>query len=98
MERSNVVTRVDAWCGKNIITGIRLTFSEGLKDNSIAIIGEERGRYFENINFDYDSGELITSISIWSNSEGTGLGAFRIKTNKDKDFFPKIHPPAVHRL
>jgi hypothetical protein len=80
------VSGIEAWAGTWTLRGIRITFSDG---NSV-VHGQMAEKYCGGITIDYASGETVTGLSIWGNGEGTRCGAFRIRTSKGQDFFPKM--------
>nr|XP_032834747.1 uncharacterized protein LOC116956965 isoform X1 [Petromyzon marinus] len=40
--------------------------------------------------FEFESGEFITSLSLWSNGDGTRLGAIKFRTSRSREFFAKM--------
>ena len=82
----HAVEAVEAWYGKKAICGIQLTFTDALK----MLFGKKEGICYGGIDLDYDNGEYIKSISLWSNLAGTKCGGFQLKTNTGKDYFPRI--------
>ncbi len=41
--------------------------------------------------FEFQSGERVTALSIWGNAAGTRCGAFKIKTSKNREYFPQMY-------
>lgn len=80
------VSRLEVWADTWTLRGIRITFS----DNSVVMRGKPENTYYGSISLDYVNGETVTELSIWGNGEGTRCGAFRIKTSKNREFFPKM--------
>ena len=83
LKLGQVVAKVEASSDEQSIRSIRLTFT----DRTTSTIGSEEEAYQQCISFDYESGERITSVSIWKKS------AFRIKTNKGKEIFIQTMVP-----
>ncbi|MCC3475852.1 MULTISPECIES: hypothetical protein [unclassified Microcoleus] len=84
--QSIAVSGLEAWADTWTLRGIRITFS----DNSVVMRGKAEGSHAGSISLDYVNGETVTELSIWGNGEGTRCGAFRIKTSKNREFFPKM--------
>ena len=85
-DRGIVVSGLEVWADTSTLRGIRIKFS----DNSSVMHGESEGNYCGSISLDYLNGETVTELSIWGNGEGSRCGAFRIKTSKNQEFFPKM--------
>lgn len=81
-----VVEKIEAWAGGSQLRGVRLHFSNG----QTKLIGAVGGRYQGSFSLDYNAGEYVTSLSIWGNGAGTRCGAFRIKTNTNRLYFPQM--------
>ncbi|KAK2821549.1 hypothetical protein Q7C36_020892 [Tachysurus vachellii] len=58
-----------------------------LTDGRSMQFGEPGGRLSQ---FEFEDGEHFSSLSLWGNGAGTRLGAIKIKTNKSREFFPKM--------
>lgn len=85
-----VVTDIETWGNDWTLRAIKITFSNG----KMEIIGRIADNNLGVFKLDYEGGELVSYLSISSNShEGQRdhrVGAFRIKTNKDREYFPRI--------
>lgn len=67
--------------------GVKIHFSNGRSST----FGKAEDRHQGSITLNYASGEYVTHLSIWGNGAGTRCGAFRIRTNKGQDYFPKMY-------
>ncbi|MBE9217431.1 jacalin-like lectin [Dolichospermum flos-aquae] len=85
-DQSIAVSGLEVWADTWTLRGIRITFS----DNSVVMRGAAEGTYCGSISLDYVNGETVTELSIWGNGAGSRCGAFRIKTSKNKIFFPQM--------
>ena len=82
-----VVEKLEVWSYRNSLAAIHLTFSNG----HVEKIGDKGDHKHQgSFSIDYAGGETVTELSIWGNGAGTRCGAFRIKTNKKREFFPKM--------
>jgi len=88
-----VVTKLEVWQGVSMLRGIRITYSDG----STVYVGKLEDRY-TSFELDYANGERVTELEVYPNYwNGDGLpskdrrcGAFRIYTNHNHEFFPRM--------
>lgn len=66
--------------GTQCLKGLDVTFSRGKK----ATAGGLAGNTYQD--FKFDTGERITTMTLWGNGVGTRVGRIEFKTNKDKSF------------
>lgn len=84
----HVVKKIQAWSSRDRINAVQLTFSDG----HVRKIGDSIGHRDQgSITLDYDNGERVTGLWIWGNGAGQYCGAFKIVTNRNQEFFPKMY-------
>ncbi|KAK2821548.1 hypothetical protein Q7C36_020891 [Tachysurus vachellii] len=71
------------WAGGWQIKAIKVWLTDGRSMQ----FGEPGGMFSQ---FEFEDGEHFSSLSLWGNGAGTRLGAIKIKTNKSREFFPKM--------
>ena len=75
--------KIEAWAGGWQLRGVRFHWSNGHQDT----IGKPHGRHSS---FTFQTGERLKSLSLWGNGAGTRCGAFRMRTNKNREYFTKM--------
>jgi len=81
-----VIKKFEVWQGGWQLRGIRITYTDGTTAQAGRL--EDRKTSFT---LDIEGNEKVTELSIWGNGAGTRCGAFRIKTNKGRTFFPRMY-------
>ncbi|XP_065133731.1 aerolysin-like protein [Paramisgurnus dabryanus] len=72
--------RIWVWVGGSQVNAVRAWLTDGRKET----FGKPEGSYEEYV---FQTGELITSLSLWGNGMGTRLGAIKFETNRGGRFF-----------
>ena len=75
--------KIEAWAGGWQLRGVRFHWSNGHQDT----IGKPHGRHSS---FTFQTGERLKSLSLWGNGAGTRCGAFRMRTDRNREYFPKM--------
>ena len=75
--------KIEAWAGGWQLRGVRFHWSNGHQDT----VGKPEGRHSS---FTFQTGERLRSLSLWGNGAGTRCGAFRMRTDKNREYFPKM--------
>ncbi|XP_065134520.1 aerolysin-like protein [Paramisgurnus dabryanus] len=75
--------RIWVWVGGSQVKAVRAWLTDGSEET----FGKPEGSYEEYV---FQSGELITSMSLWGNGAGTRLGAIKFETNYGGKFFVKM--------
>jgi hypothetical protein len=92
-DSGNIVQKIGVWAGPWMIKAVRIWLTDGRMEQ----FGNPSGTYSE---FAFARNELIDSMSLWSNDNGTRLGAIKFRTNQKREFFaamtdrklPQEHP------
>ena len=79
----SMLEKIGVWEGGWQIKSVKIWLTNGL----IRQFGNPSGPYKE---YAFQPGELMTSMSLWGNGEGTRLGAIKFTTNKKGNFFAKM--------
>lgn len=79
------IKKLEVWQGDWQLRGIRITYTDG-SQQQVGGLKED----YTSFELDYINGERITYLSLYGNGAGTRCGAFHIKTNLGRDFFPKM--------
>ena len=85
-KKGHLVEKLETWAGPSQIRGMRVTLTNG--ESKLFGYSDISGDKHET--FKLAAGEAITALSIWGNGAGTRCGAFRIRTNRNQDFFPSM--------
>ena len=75
--------KLEVWAGGWQLKSVKFHWSNGHVDT----IGKAGGRYST---FTFNTGERLTSLSLWGNGAGTRCGAFKMRTNRNREYFPKM--------
>lgn len=75
--------KIWVWLGESQVKAVRARLTDGREET----FGVPDGQYQE---FEFNPGELITSMSLWGNGVGTRLGAIKFSTNYPRSFFVKM--------
>ena len=75
--------KLEVWAGGWQLRSVKFHWSNGHVDT----IGKTVGRYSS---FAFTTGEHLTSLSLWGNGGGTRCGAFKMRTNKNSEYFPRM--------
>ncbi|XP_065133733.1 aerolysin-like protein [Paramisgurnus dabryanus] len=75
--------RIWVWVGGSQVKAVRAWLTDGSEET----FGKPEGSYEEYV---FQTGELITSLSLWGNGAGTRLGAIKFETNYGGKFFVKM--------
>lgn len=85
------IKKVEVWAGGSTLNGIRIHLSKGL---SMVFGAPDRGLYKE---YNFEDGEVITSMSLWSSWKGTRCGGIKFKTSKGGNFYIAMSHPNLGR-
>ncbi|KAL6464914.1 hypothetical protein MHYP_G00272310 [Metynnis hypsauchen] len=80
MNNGATLEKIWVWVGGWQIKAIKAWLTDGRSMQ----VGEPSGNRSE---FIFQSGEQITSLSLWGNGAGTRAGAIKFKTNRSREFF-----------
>ena len=75
--------KIEAWAGGWQLRGVRFHWSNGHQET----VGKPVGRHSS---FTFQTGERLKSLSLWGNGAGTRCGAFRMRTDRNREYFPKM--------
>ncbi|KAJ7222413.1 Jacalin-like lectin domain-containing protein [Mycena pura] len=74
------VKALDVWYSSSCLHGLQVTYSDASRSSIYGSTDDLHGR------FDFQPGELLTSMTLWGNGLGTRTGRIRFTTNKSRSF------------
>ncbi|KAI5055675.1 hypothetical protein GOP47_0029196 [Adiantum capillus-veneris] len=82
----SVVSKLEVWAMENGVKAIRLSFTSG-NSYTYGVPEQPSGQGALRLaSFDFQTDELLTSLSLWGNGAGTRFGWIKFKTNKGRTF------------
>ncbi|MBN3319646.1 AEP1 protein, partial [Atractosteus spatula] len=75
--------KIGVWVGGWQVKAVRIWLTNG----EVREFGNLGSGYKE---FEFEPGEIFTSLSLWGNGAGTRLGAIKFKTSRNRQFFVKM--------